>query len=291
MNTIWSDYIQKVGTLYSSRQLRFSDLFKNQYLNAFQIHNQSRMLEIGCGPGALCQALHRWYPQAEIIGIDRDSNFIDFARREAPDVTFSEEDATALSFANNSFDVTISNTVVEHIEPSKFFSEQYRVLSSGGVCLVLSARRGVSIPAPCISELSSLEKEIFARTQPYFNEIDKKYSVAAYAQSEADLPNNMETFGFKQVSTTYVTVNLTPDNPNFSCEMAHAMINANRQCDLDAVDALPMIAPNVVTTEELLELKRIKNAKYNKRIELYDAGIKQWDTNVSVTMIVRGVKE
>jgi len=30
--------------------------------------------------------------------------------------------------------------------------------------------------------------------------------------------------------------------------------------------------------------------KYDKRIELYDKGVKQWDTNMSVTMIMRGIK-
>ena len=35
---------------------------------------------------------------------------------------------------------------------------------------------------------------------------------------------------------------------------------------------------------------KILNAKYDKRIELYRAGIKQWDTSVSVTMILRGQK-
>jgi len=30
------------------------------------------------------------------------------------------------------------------------------------------------------------------------------------------------------------------------------------------------------------------NAKYDERISLYRKGIKQWDTTVSVTMIVRG---
>lgn len=34
---------------------------------------------------------------------------------------------------------TFSNTVSEHIEPSKFYGEQYRVLKENGVCLVLSA--------------------------------------------------------------------------------------------------------------------------------------------------------
>ena len=32
------------------------------------------------------------------------------------------------------------------------------------------------------------------------------------------------------------------------------------------------------------------NAKYDERISLYRRGIKQWDTTVSVTMIVRGRK-
>ncbi len=50
------------------------------------------------------------------------------------------------------------------------------------------------------------------------------------------------------------------------------------------------IAPDVVTVEEMEELKRLVNIKYDKRINLYDAGVKQWDTNMSVTMIVRGEK-
>ena len=37
-------------------------------------------------------------------------------------------------------------------------------------------------------------------------------------------------------------------------------------------------------------VKRVIHSKYDKRIELYDKGIKQWDTNVSVTMVVRGEK-
>jgi len=36
--------------------------------------------------------------------------------------------------------------------------------------------------------------------------------------------------------------------------------------------------------------KKIKNSKYDKRLELYDEGIKQWDTYMSLTMVLRGVK-
>jgi len=68
------------------------------------------------------------------------------------------------------------------------------------------------------------------------------------------------------------------------------MINANRKCAVDNVESLRQISNGIVSGSEIEELKHIVNSKYDKRIELYNKGIKQWDTNVSVTMIMRGVK-
>ena len=136
----------------------------------FQMQRFKKFLEIGCGPGALAESLARWYPNSQIYGVDRDSNFIKFAREKASHINFMEGDATGLPFENESFDVTISNTVAEHIEPVAFYGEQYRVLKEHGVCLVLSARKGVNIEAPCIMEQSVFEKDIWARTEKYFAE-------------------------------------------------------------------------------------------------------------------------
>ena len=69
MNTIWSTYVQSVGTLYYSRVLRFSDMFKSKYTDVFRIDDKTRLLEIGCGPGALAESLAKWYPSAQIHGI------------------------------------------------------------------------------------------------------------------------------------------------------------------------------------------------------------------------------
>ena len=290
MNTIWSTYVQNIGTLYESRALRFSDVFKDKYKDLFGIDEKTSILEIGCGPGALAESLARWYPNAHISAMDRDSNFIKFAKKNASHIQFLEGDATALPFEDESFDVTISNTVAEHIEPSKFYGEQYRVLKENGVCLVLSARKGISILAPCVMEESEFEKEVWKRAEKFYAENIKKYDICAYAQNEAELPTNMEKYGFRNVTTEYVTVNLTPDNPCYSKEMAYAMINANRQGDLDSAKSLLHVAADVVSRDEVEELKRLVNAKYDKRLALYDAGKKQWDTNMSVTMIARGIK-
>ena len=83
MNYIWSDHVQGIMTLYLSRKLRFDDVFFTQYDHLFSLeHNKEmKILEIGCGPGALAEALHRWYPLAQITAIDRDSNFIAFAQK------------------------------------------------------------------------------------------------------------------------------------------------------------------------------------------------------------------
>ncbi len=290
MNTIWSDYIQSIGTLYYSRMLRFSDIFKETYIRAFGIEQRRKILEIGCGPGALSQSLARWYPQAEVLGIDRDTAFVEFAAKQAPAIQFMEADATELPFEDESFDVTISNTVQEHIEPSKFFGEQFRVLKPGGICLVLSARRGVHITADCIKEQSKFEAEIWNRVEKYFKDNDQSYQVGQYYLSESQLPATMEQYGFHLVSTDYVTINLTPDNPEISKEMAYAMIDAGRREKLDNIEAFPHCAPGIVTEEEMAEMKKQIHQKYDKRMELYQAGKKQWDTNMSLTMVLRGVK-
>ena len=133
MNTIWSDHIQGVMTLYLSRKLRFHDLFSGQYKALFSLDEEKdlKILEIGCGPGALAGALRRWYPRASITAIDRDSRFIDFARANVEGVEFLEGDAAALPFEDGSVDVTISHTVCEHVPPDSFFAGQRRVLKEG----------------------------------------------------------------------------------------------------------------------------------------------------------------
>ena len=243
MNHFWSDRIQSIGTLDSSRKLRFSDRFQNAYTKLFRLEEGARILEIGCGTGALCRALKRWYPPAEVVGLDRDDAFIDYARERNTGETYRKGDATALPFADGSFDVTISNTVSEHVEPSGFFGEQRRVLRDGGVCLLLSARRGIQHPAACVREESAFETEIWERVDADFRRAAKENGVGAYALNEMELPAAMEKYGFRDVETHYLAINLTPDDPFYAPEEACDMINANRQNDLDNIERMESVAP------------------------------------------------
>ena len=290
MNTVWSSYVQGIDTLYLSRKLRFDDMFAERFKPLFGMDESKplKILEIGCGPGALAAALHRWYLDAEITAIDRDSEFIRFASEREKGVHFMEGDATALPFADESFDVTISNTVSEHIEPSKFFGEQLRVLKPGGVCLVLSSRRGINIAAEC-TVADEREEEFWKRVSKYDDSMEK-YSVCQYPMSEAELPAAAERYGFKNVSVGYATIDLTPDNPVYPSQMARDMINAHRGTKLDAFASVLRTMPERVSAEEIEEMKAAASRRYDKRLELYERGDKQWDTNVNIIMVVRGVK-
>ena len=280
MNNIWSSHVQGVMTLYLSRKLRFDDLFFDQYNKTFQLDRDAEIsiLEIGCGPGALAESLHRWYPKAHITAIDRDSSFISFAKENIAGIDFIEGDATKLPFADNSFDVTISNTVQEHMEPTVFWGEQRRVLKQDGAALCLSARKGVHCIAPCL-ETTPEEKE-FWEGMPGGQDEMEKYGVCRFPMSEAELPASMELNGFTNVTTGYAVIDLTPDAPQYSGKMAEAMIEAKRQTDLEAIQS--------AHSEHTEKVISAINAKYDERLRLYHEGIRQWDTSVSITMIVRG---
>lgn len=290
MNHFWSDRIQSIGTLDTSRKLRFSDRFQNAYTELFRLEEGARILEIGCGTGALCRALKRWYPSAEVVGLDRDDAFIDYARERNTGETYRKGDATALPFADGSFDVTISNTVSEHVEPSGFFGEQRRVLRDGGVCLLLSARRGIQHPAACVREESAFETEIWERVDADFRRAAKENGVGAYALNEMELPAAMEKYGFRDVETHYLAINLTPDDPFYAPEEACDMINANRQNDLDNIERMESVAPGAVSRADREMLARLVNERYDRRLALYEAGEKQWDVTLGLTMLLRGVK-
>ena len=186
--------------------------------------------------------------------------------------------------------MTISNTVSEHVEPSGFFGEQRRVLRDGGVCLLLSARRGIQHPAACVREESAFETEIWERVDADFRRAAKENGVGAYVLNEMELPAAMEKYGFRDVETHYLAINLTPDDPFYTPEEARDMINANRQNDLDNIERMESVAPGAVSKADRDRLVRLVNERYDRRLALYAAGKKQWDVTLGLTMLLRGVK-
>ncbi len=287
----WSELIQGVDTLYWSRRLRFSPRTMADFTRSFDIdkiaHNGGNLLEIGCGPGALLEALGEWYPNLSLIGCDIDKNFISFARSHAKGAEVVYGNVGQLPFDDGSFDVTISNTVCEHVNPASFFGQQHRVLKTGGVCLVLSSRKTISFYNDDVSET---ERQFWDRLNDWGKSNLEKYNVCAYPMKENEIPRTMEKYGFTNIGVDYVTVNLTPDDGRFSPEEAHMMINSRRWEALENVRQAKNHGGDLVSAREAEEMVRLINARFDERIRKYDSGIRLWDGAVSVIMVVRGVK-
>ena len=155
---------------------------------------------------------------------------------------------------------------------------------------MLSSRRGVNCPAPCVQEENDFERCIWERVTPFFDRVVQENAVGAYAQSESELPANMERFGFREVSSRYVVLSLTPDDPACSPEMARALFEAGRSAALDNIDSLRQLPGQPVTSAEADEMKRQTNRRFATRLAQYEAGQKQWDTETILLQVVRGVK-
>jgi SAM-dependent methyltransferase len=98
-----------------------------------------RVLDVGCGAGtdSLVAALMVG-PEGSVTGIDMTPEMLAKARAAAGElgadnVEFVESEAERLPFADESFDVVISNGVIDLIpDKDAVFSELFRVLRPGG---------------------------------------------------------------------------------------------------------------------------------------------------------------
>ena len=75
----------------------------------------SSVLEVGCSSGYYAQVLAIRGLALDYTGCDFSPSFIDLARRRHPDVHFDIEDATALRYPENTFDIVVSGCCLLHI--------------------------------------------------------------------------------------------------------------------------------------------------------------------------------
>jgi 2-polyprenyl-3-methyl-5-hydroxy-6-metoxy-1,4-benzoquinol methylase len=88
-----------------------------------------RVLEVGCGRGAVLDRLKRFGWQAE--GIDFDPIAVQTARNKGLDVRHGELEQ--MHYADGSFDAVVMSHVVEHVpDPRALLRETHRVLKEGG---------------------------------------------------------------------------------------------------------------------------------------------------------------
>lgn len=111
----------------------------------FQAHHQSKILDVGTGSGQFIQVIQSMIPEhGEIIGIDLSEKALDAARKqfsEDSNIHFEKMDATAMSFADNTFDVVCLSNSLHHLpDITKAMDEMKRVVKQDGVLFFVEMR-------------------------------------------------------------------------------------------------------------------------------------------------------
>ena len=103
-----------------------------------------KVLDVGCGSGALAIAVGKRNPKAEIVGIDRwGKEYASFSKplcegnakaEGVSRISFQQGDATRLDFPDETFDAVVSNYVYHNIpgDRQQYLLETLRTLKKGG---------------------------------------------------------------------------------------------------------------------------------------------------------------
>lgn len=91
-----------------------------------------RILEVGCGGGAMTRAIKTNFPKFEVVGCDISQKALNLAKGEGVKLIYA--DAYDLPFKNNSFDAVVTFDFLEHVSDlKKVLFEIQRVLVPGGL--------------------------------------------------------------------------------------------------------------------------------------------------------------
>src|SRR5215204_379164 len=189
-----ADYVHGYGTREQQRLVEQAEHWRHHLIaDGTQLEPGTRLLEIGCGVGAVLAVLGQEFPGLRLFGVDIEPAQLDFARghlqRAGVEATVREGDALALPFEDESFDHVWMMWLLEHIRHAPAALRQARrVLVPGGVITAIEVDYSTCSAEPSSAALEALFRAMVA-------------GMAASGWSDAGtrLPGWLRETGFRDV--------------------------------------------------------------------------------------------
>jgi SAM-dependent methyltransferase len=167
------------------------------------IGNGGRILDVGCGPGALSTELVRRVGPDSVTAVDPSESFVEAARDRLPGIAVERASAEHLPFPDDSFDAAVAQLVVHFMtDPVAGLAEMARVTRPGGVV------------AACVWDHAGRRSPLglfWEAARVLEPDVDDESGLAG--AREGHLRELFEASGLAEIEDTALTV--TVEHPNF----------------------------------------------------------------------------
>jgi SAM-dependent methyltransferase len=130
------DDVWAIGAAYEPYVGRWSTRVARKFLHWLDVPGGSRWIDVGCGTGALSEAVIASESPSQLLGVDASEGFVKYARARIRDTRarFEVGDARNLPAEGQSLDAAVSGLVINFVpDPQLAVAEMTRVVKPGGI--------------------------------------------------------------------------------------------------------------------------------------------------------------
>jgi SAM-dependent methyltransferase len=182
---------------------RYSVLLSAPLSDLAGVSAGQRVLDVGCGPGALTAELVARLGPAAVSAVDPSAPFVDAARARNPEVDVQQASAERLPYPDQAFDAALAQLVVHFMsDPVVGLAEMRRVTRPNGVvaACVWDHAGGQGPLSPLWEAAHELDPEVKDESQ-------------LAGSREGDLARLFDAAGLREVEETALSVSV--EHPTF----------------------------------------------------------------------------
>jgi SAM-dependent methyltransferase len=187
-------YVHGYGTPEQQRLVEQAEHWRHRLIrDGTELDEGTRLLEVGCGVGAVLAVLGQEFPGVRLSGVDLEPKQLEFARghlaRAGVEATLTEADALALPFDDESFDHVWMMWFLEHLaDPPEALREARRVLRTGGAITAIEVDYGTCHARPSTPAIEAL-----------FDAMVRGMKASGWSDAGTRLPGWLREVGFQHV--------------------------------------------------------------------------------------------
>jgi ubiquinone/menaquinone biosynthesis C-methylase UbiE len=187
-------YVHGYGTPEQERLVEQAEHWRHGLIrDGTKLAPGTRLLEVGCGVGAVLGVLGQEFPGVDLVGVDIEPKQLEFARghlaRAGVEATLLIANALELPFGDQSFDHVWMMWLLEHIaDPPAALREARRVLVPGGRITAIEVDYSTCRAEPTTPAIEAL-----------FRAMVQGMAASGWSDAGTRLPGWLREAGFREI--------------------------------------------------------------------------------------------